>query len=149
MTDSDLFGPPEGDVQAQRGAAPNTISVEQYREILKKQSNSRGNDPTTIDGHTFDSKAEAKRYGELKLMVQAGEISDLTVHPVYELQTAFRDATGSRHRSIRYEGDFGYTERGRAVVEDVKGHRTEVFKLKEKLFRFRYPYIDFRVLDIR
>lgn len=148
MTDFDLFGPPTDDVIAQNLAAPDTINVEQYREILKKQSNTRGNELTTDDGHTFDSKAEAKRYGELKLMVQAGAISDLVIHPVYELQTAFRDATGSRHRSIRYEGDFGYTEAGRAVVEDVKGHRTEVFKLKEKLFRFRYPYIDFRVIDI-
>lgn len=125
-----------------------TISIDEYRDLLKRQSNTRGNELTTIDGYTFDSQAEAKRYEELKLSVQAGAISDLQVHPVYELQAAFRDASGARHRSIRYEGDFGYTEGGRAVVEDVKGHRTEVFKIKEKLFRFRYPFIDFRVINI-
>lgn len=121
-----------------------TIGVDEYRKLLKRQANTRGN---TRDG-TFDSKAEARRYEELRLAEQAGAISSLTIHPTYELQAAFTDSAGRRHRAIRYEGDFSYTEHGRAVVEDVKGHRTEVFKLKEKLFRFRYPSIDFRIVEV-
>lgn len=114
-----------------------------------------GNEPIEIDGYRFDSKAEARRYQELLLLEAAGQIEELTVHPVYELQAAFRGTDGKRHSAIRYEADFSYIEvidpnsvQGRLVAEDVKGHRTAVFLLKEKLFRFRYPHIEFRVLDI-
>ena len=120
-----------------------TISVAEYRALLKHQSNTRGNTRVGV----FDSTAEARRYDELLLLEQAGTISELAIHPTYELQAAFT-AGGKRHAAIRYEGDFSYTEGGRVVVEDVKGHRTEVFKLKEKLFRFRYPAIDFRIIEV-
>ncbi len=125
-----------------------TITQAEYKAFLKTQSNTRGNERTTIDGYSFDSMGESRRYNELKLLIAGGTITDLQVHPVYPLQAAFTDATGRRHRAISYEGDFGYTEAGIAVVEDVKGHRTEVFRLKEKLFRFRYPSIDFRIVEI-
>ncbi len=132
-----------------------TITQNEYRALLKKEANTRANERVTVDGHSFDSLAESRRYSELLLLEAAGQIEDLTVHPVYLLQASFTDATGRRHRAISYEGDFGYTEvldpqsiQGRAVVEDVKGHRTEVFKLKEKLFRFKYPTIDFRIVEI-
>lgn len=126
----------------------NGISVDEYRALLKKQANTRGNKRVTIDGYAFDSVNESRRYQELKLLLQASAIIGLGVHPLYELQAAFTDATGRHHRAISYEGDFCYLEDGVVVVEDVKGYRTEVFKLKEKLFRFRYPHIDFRVIDI-
>lgn len=125
-----------------------SISVQEYREMLKRQANTRGNEHIKRDGYTFDSKAEARRWDELLLLEQGGAISGLVVHPMYELQAAFTDASGKRHRAISYEGDFGYTERGRAVVEDVKGHRTEVFKLKEKMFRYRYPAIELRIVEV-
>ena len=125
-----------------------TVSIDEYRELLKTQANTRGNERTTIDGYTFDSRAEASRYSELVLMEKAGVISNLRVHPTYELQAAFKDGAGGKHRAISYEGDFGYIEDGRAVVEDVKGHRTAVFLLKEKMFRYTHPYIDFRVIEV-
>lgn len=132
-----------------------TISQDEYRALLKTQANTRGNERVTVDGFSFDSKAEARRYQELCLLEAAGQIEDLAVHPLYQLQAAFTDSTGRRHRAIHYEGDFSYTEvldpqsvQGRAVVEDVKGHRTEVFKLKEKLLRFRYPSIELRVIEV-
>jgi hypothetical protein len=111
-------------------------------------ANKYGNERVTIDGYTFDSQAEGTRYAALRLMEKAGAIEGLSVHPVYLLQAAFRDSTGARHRAITYEADFSYTEGGRAICEDVKGHRTEVFRLKEKLFRFRYPDIELKVIDI-
>lgn len=107
-----------------------------------------GNRKVAVGPLTFDSQAEADRFTDLQIMVKAGAISGLIVHPSFELQAAFTDSTGSRHRAINYEGDFAYTEAGKTVVEDVKGVRTEVFKLKEKLFRFRYPHIDLRVIDL-
>lgn len=121
-----------------------TITVEEYRRLVKRQPKYRN---TRVDG--FDSQAEAKRYDELLLLERAGTISGLVVHPIYELQAAFRDAQGRRWAAVRYEGDFGYTEGGRAVVEDVKGVRTEAFKIKERLFRYRYPEIDLRIVEVR
>jgi Protein of unknown function (DUF1064) len=125
-----------------------TVSVEEYRKLLKKQANTRGNERVVIDGYAFDSVNESRRYAELLLLERANVISGMAVHPRYELQAAFSDSAGERHRAIHYEADFSYSMGGATIVEDVKGHRTEVFKLKEKLFRFRYPSIDFRVLDI-
>lgn len=95
---------------------------------------------TTIDGHTFDSKAEAARYQELKLLQMAGEISGLELQPEFVLVDAFKDATGKRHRAIKYRADFRYTEGGKTIIEDVKGVKTRVFRLKQKLFLRRYDY---------
>ncbi len=101
------------------------------------------NRKVVIDGYTFDSQAEANRYLELQLLVKAGTISNLEAHPLYELHAA-----GKHHRAASYEGDFSYTEAGRLVVEDVKGYRTAMFKLKEKLFRARYPHIELRIIQL-
>jgi hypothetical protein len=90
-----------------------------------------GNIPTDVDGYTFDSKKEARRYGELKLLARAGRIADLQIHPRFPL-----DVNG--HPICRYEGDFAYTEDGARVVEDVKSAITRkhpVYRLKAKLFR--------------
>jgi hypothetical protein len=103
--------------------------------------NKYGNKQTKIDGYTFDSKNEARRYLELKMLVKAREITNLIVHPTYELQEAFKDTTGAHNRAIYYESDFEYTDLKKKdiVVEDVKGMKTEVYKLKRKLFLYKYP----------
>lgn len=72
-----------------------------------------------IDGHTFDSKAEAKRYSELKLMQQAGKISELQLQPRYILQDSFKK-NGQAFRKIEYIADFSYMENGNLIIEDVK-----------------------------
>lgn len=99
-----------------------------------------------IDGIVFDSTAEARRYVELKAMHAAGEIMDLILQPRLLLQEQFRDATGRAHRKAEYVADFSYYDVSAKlrVVEDVKGMRTEAFKLKWKLAVQRYPLIDFR-----
>ena len=103
---------------------------------------------TVVDNITFDSKAEARRYGELKLMHEAGEIHKLRVHPRYTLLDPF-EVKGIRYRGIVYEGDFEYIENGLVVCEDVKGVRTAVFSLKEKLFMDRYgDQIELRVVEV-
>ena len=102
---------------------------------------------TSVDGYTFDSKAEARRYGELKRLVAYGKISDLRVHPRYVLQAAFKDRHGKTHRAISYEADFEYREGDALVVEDVKGTRTAVFNIKEKMFLKLYPSLDLRVVE--
>ena len=102
-----------------------------------------GNKRIEFEGIRFDSIAEYRRYADLKLAEQAGEITDLQVHPRFLLQEAFTTPDGGREAQITYIGDFQYTERGKIVVEDVKGCRTEVFKIKRKLFLARYPEINF------
>ena len=105
------------------------------------------NQPVTVDGYRFDSKAEARRWGELKLLHELGHIHKLTVHPRYTLLDPF-ECKGIKYRGIVYEADFSYVENGVNVVEDCKGARTAVFNLKEKLFLNRYgDEIDFRVVQ--
>ena len=104
---------------------------------------------TKIDGYDFDSKAEGRRYLDLCLLVRAGEITNLQVHPVYILQEAF-EYHGKKLQAIKYEGDFYYWENGKEVIEDVKGGRatqTDLFKVKAKMFKKNYPNIDFRIVE--
>jgi hypothetical protein len=90
----------------------------------------------TIDGIQFDSQAEARRYGELKLLERAGEISDLQCHPRFRLLDGM-DWNGKHYRAVNFAPDFQYQENGKAVVEDVKGGKatqTGAFKLRMKLW---------------
>lgn len=95
------------------------------------------NKKTEVDGILFDSKKEAKRYGELKLLQKAGVIKHLELQPRFTLQPFFA-CDGNRYRKIEYVGDFAYIEGGRKVVEDVKGMFTDVYKIKKKLFLYQY-----------
>ena len=101
---------------------------------------------TKIDGHTFHSKAEARRYSALMLLERSGQISDLELQPSFVIQDAFRDRSNKIICAIRYLADFQYVEKGALVVEDVKGVETAVFKIKAKMFKLRYPEYDFRVI---
>lgn len=94
---------------------------------------------TTVDGITFDSKREADRYLILKGMEEDGSIEDLRRQVRYELIPAF-DVDGVHYRPVFYVADFVYIDKetGEEVVEDVKGMRTDVYRLKSKLFARRY-----------
>lgn len=92
---------------------------------------------TTVDGITFDSRKEADRYLVLKSMEEDGAIEDLRRQVRYELVPAF-DVDGRHYRPVYYVADFVYREDGREVVEDVKGMKTDVYKLKSKLVAYRY-----------
>ena len=94
---------------------------------------------TVVDGITFDSKKEARRYAELKLLERGGAIKDLRRQVRYELIPAF-DCGGKHYRPTSYVADFVYTDckTGDEVVEDCKGFRTDVYKIKAKLFAHRF-----------
>lgn len=94
---------------------------------------------TLVDGVVFDSKKEAARYQELKLLEKAGIIKDLSLQPNFLLQGSFK-CQGKTHRKIEYIADFQYyvVKDKKWVVEDVKGYRTDVYKIKKKLFLKRY-----------
>ena len=100
---------------------------------------------TKIDGYSFDSLAEAQRYLDLCLLVKAGEIFNLRIHPVYELQKAF-EYHGKKLQAIKYEADFQYIEGDQIVTEDVKGIITALAKVKIKMFKKLYNWIDFRIV---
>jgi hypothetical protein len=89
-------------------------------------------------GHWFASKAEARRYTELLLLESAGEIRDIELQPTYPLLTPTPD--GSLVSTAKYVADFRYRDipSGATVVEDVKGVRTQVYKLKRRWVEAQY-----------
>lgn len=109
--------------------------------------NKYGNRKTSLFGIVFDSKAEAWRYPQLLERVENGEISDLRLQPKYELQRAFKNSSGKKVPAIVYIPDYDYIENGKRVAEDVKGHATATFKLKQKLFWFNYPDVELRIIS--
>jgi hypothetical protein len=94
---------------------------------------------TEVDGIKFASKKEAKRYSELKLLASQGKITDLKLQPVFELIPSFK-CDNKTIRRIKYIADFYYCQNGVEVVEDCKGFRTEVYKIKKKLFLYKYGH---------
>lgn len=91
------------------------------------------NKKTVQDGITFDSKKEARRYAELKMLERAGEIDTLTLQPKFTLIPSQRRADGKAERPVVYVADFMYREGGQFVVEDTKGYRTPDYIIKRKL----------------
>lgn len=99
------------------------------------------------DGLTFDSKKEHKRYNELLLLEQAGEIRNLRRQVKFVLIPTQREPSqiGTRggvkkgkllERECSYIADFVYTENGKTVVEDTKGFRTKDYIIKRKLMLY-------------
>lgn len=97
---------------------------------------------TTIDGITFDSQAEANFYSKLKLLKHAGEVIDYQLQPEYELIPAYKK-NGRKIRATHYRADFLVTYKsGKQEIIDVKGKPTAEYKLKKKLFEYRYPELE-------
>jgi hypothetical protein len=101
----------------------------------KEKKNKYGNQKTEVNGITFDSQREARRYEELMLMVQAGKIYDLRLQHHFTLQEAWISPQGEKIGKIEYLADFTYknAESGEFVVEDAKGKRTDVYIMKKKM----------------
>lgn len=81
---------------------------------------------TEVNGHIFDSAKEAGRYAELLLLQRGGQIGRLQRQVRYPLRVNGILVT-------TYVADFVYMEDGRFVIEDAKGYRTPVYRLKKKL----------------
>lgn len=97
---------------------------------------------TIIDGVTFASAKEARRYSMLRTLEKAGKIRELVLQPKYELQPGFKLGETSI-RPIHYVADFTYIDANTdmRVIEDVKASeyfKTDVYKLKRKLFMWVY-----------
>jgi hypothetical protein len=105
------------------------MTLDEYRRQPKPHK--YGARPCVVDGIRFDSRREANRYAELTLMVKAGLISDL------KIQVPFPIHINGQHVTT-YKADFVYQENGRQVVEDAKGMRERVYRLKKKMVRAQY-----------
>lgn len=91
------------------------------------------------DGTPCASKRECKRYEQLLLLQQAGEIQNLRSQVHYELIPKQRDEDGKAVRKAEYIADFVYTDKtGKEIVEDAKGFKTDVYSLKAKLMLWRH-----------
>lgn len=117
----------------------------------RNTGNKYHNKKITINGLTFDSKREAKRYQELRLLEKAGEITDLQTQVKFVLIPAQREPDiigpkGGRkpgkllERECAYLADFVYidTRSGEKIVEDTKGMRTADYILKRKMMLYFY-----------
>ena len=93
-------------------------------------------------GILFDSKKEAMRYQELKLMQDEGIIYGLRRQAKYVLIPAQYEKVGKKKKCIErecvYYADFEYKreEDGELVVEDTKGVRTKDYIIKRKLLLY-------------
>lgn len=107
--------------------------------IVQKSRSKYGAVRTKVDGVTFASKAEARRYGELKMLERADKIHDLVLQPKFSLDAALGERIGE------YRGDFQYCDcntphdcRGTFQVEDVKGFDTPLSAWKRKHVAAQY-----------
>lgn len=112
-----------------KGHKPITVKT----SLTQPKKSKYGAIRTEIDGISFDSKREAARYQELRLLEQAGEIENLRLQVPYELI-----AKSKYGRSIKYVADFVYSRNGLTVVEDAKGVRTPVYRLKRRMMAEKY-----------
>lgn len=121
------------------------------------RKNKYRNQPVTIEEETgvpglvqvirFASKAEARYYGELKLLERAGKIEQLKLQPRYIVA---QSKTNPKLK-VEFRGDFEFLETDtlKWVCIDVKGVETEAFKIKAKLFRIAHPEIELRIVGRR
>ena len=93
---------------------------------------------TIIDGITFASKKEAKRYSELKLLLKSGQITDLELQKEFILLPSRKGENGKvKERSVKYKADFVYRDKnGKQIVEDTKGFKTAEYIIKRKLMLY-------------
>lgn len=112
-----------------------TSGRETAKNSFKKDGQSKYNSQRTeTGGIRFDSRKEAQRYEELLILLKAGEITDLKLQHTFTLQESYRDPDGFKVDAIKYIADFTYYDSaGNWIVEDVKGVRTDTYKIKKKL----------------
>lgn len=129
------------------GALPVGADVNQpaARSLVEMRDNPRqrqrrkyANEITVVDGITFDSRAEANRWVELRWMEDEGRITGLQRQVPFELVPACKRPSGGEEKAVTYIADFLYYRDRRTIVEDVKGASPDVWILKRKLMLWRH-----------
>lgn len=98
---------------------------------MRLKANKYRNKKTEVDGILFDSQREARRYRELKMLERIGELTDLELQPSFPIEV-------SGVKICTYKADFRFKHFGKEVVEDAKGVKTPVYRLKKKLVKACY-----------
>lgn len=125
---------------------------QEYEEYLKKRGQKiekpkakkqkYNNKGIWYDGVYFRSQLELKRYCQLKLLFNAGEIRGFVLQPEFILQEGTAE-----ERAITYSADFLILNNdGTYTVEDTKGYESEQWKRTYKQFKLRYPKVELKVL---
>lgn len=105
-----------------------------------------GNKKTTVDGITFDSRMESNFYLFCKQLKAEGKIYDFEMQKAYEIFPSFKK-NGKTWRKIEYVADFIIHHFDNKVeIIDVKGVETDVFKIKQKLFEYKYPELELQTV---
>lgn len=120
------------------------ISLQKKQPIFEEADSNKQkyhNEKIVENGETFDSKKEYKRYKELKLLEQVGEIQTLRRQVKFELIPAQYKDGKCLFKACSYYADFVYMQDGKQVVEDCKGMRTEVYKIKKKMMYHLYKIL--------
>ena len=96
--------------------------------LKAKRGNKNKSVLTVVDGITFQSGAEARRYGQLSMLQRAGLISDLKAHPKFSIKVNDIDIC-----SVLLDFSYVDTKTGKTIIEDVKGLDNSTSRLKRKL----------------
>ena len=101
------------------------------------------NKKIVIDGIEFDSRLEVNRYCQLKILERAREIKDLRRQVEFIIQPSYKK-NNKTIRAIKYIADFVYYDvrKEKTIIEDTKGFKNEVYKLKKKIFEYKYPDLE-------
>lgn len=92
------------------------------------------------DGICFDSKREADYYCELKLRQRSGDILGFCRQPRFPL-------ISDSGEQVEYLADFiVFNADGTYDIVDVKGMMTDVFKIKQKMFKAKYPKLELKIV---
>lgn len=128
------------------------ISKEEYLAIIgapPKKTKYNNNKPEYYDKDLkeklkFDSNKELEYYLLLKDRLKRGEIRHLNRQYEIEIQPAFTDKRGTKIKAITYLADFYFYDKTIKAwrIIDVKGYKTEVYKLKKKLLAYKGIYIE-------
>ena len=101
------------------------------------------NKAVCAQGHLHDSRKECIRCNELHLLQRAKQISGLEVQKKFSLVPARKYPNMKNERSLDYIADFVYVDAAskKMIVEDCKGYKTEIYKIKKKLMYERFGYL--------
>ena len=119
------------------------ISQEVYNKLLSnsidQKKNKYNNTKVEYKGIKFDSIKEMKHYQLLEYLQKIGEIKELKLQVPYELIPKYK-INNKTVRKCVYVADFTYitTKDDKLHIIDTKGFRTDVYRLKKKLFEYKY-----------
>ncbi len=121
--------------------------IDQAIRTLNRPRSKYGAQPEMVDNVRFDSRREAARYGDLKLLLRAKKIADLELQPAFPLDApVISQATGEVLGLCRvgeYRADFRYRDlvTREVIVEDAKGVRTAMYSWKKRHVQMQYGIV--------